>query len=969
MFRRRESTRARAAQPHRRHVVIASPSLQALERRQLLHAAFEASFNFQPASAPAVTGYLVDAGQKYGDRGNGLTYGWNAANTGNARDRNRVADQRYDTLVQMQAGGSFTWEFALPNGDYQVRVVAGDPSFNDSVYKINVEGVLTVDGTPTAAARFVEGTKTVTVADGKLTIANAAGARNNKIAFVELVATHDGTPPPPPPPPGDPGQTPYLNTPFAVPGTIEAEFFDNGGSGVAWFDTTSGNGGGANARPGTSVDLVANSFGGFSVTGIQAREWLEYTVDVATAGTYGLELRLASGSNGGTMHVEVDGVNVTGAIAVPKTGGWDKFVTVTRSGIGMTAGRHLVRVSFDAEATAGVGIGRFDSLKFTTSAQQPQYFNWQPGTLGAITRSEAQPATIGTKIYMFGGFVDQTYAATLRSDVYDTATDTWSRIADMPAAVTHAAVVQRGNDIYLIGGMLSVAQGKSVSTVYRYNVTSNTWSRLPDLPASSYGGAAGIVGSRIYYSGGARRSTAGGTPTDVGDHWMLDLDDTSAGWSARAAIPNRRNHVASAVVNGIVYVMGGQLLDLEHTGNVAFVDAYDPDTNRWTSMPALPAARSHFHTSTFVHQGRIYTVGGIKNGSVAADEIVMFDPATKTWTKLGSLPQGRMNPVATLVGDTIYAIDGGVLVNGNMMPIRSTLKAKLLAAYEQLTAAPAAIGNATGGVINGRLYAAGEGGAGTYVLNLATNTWATAAARPFAGGGHASEVIDGKWYLVGGAGASAGKLQVYDPAANAWSAGTEAPWAVSNAAMAAIDGKLYVAGGFVNGAAHAGAAVYDPATDAWTPLPDLPLAVARAGFGTDGARFYVFGGETAAGATAVVQVFDPQTGTWSTSDDGAEKPLPVARAGAGRAVFVGGVFQLIGGEAAVAGASGLTADGVFARVDVYDPAADAWRAGPALPTPRHGVATAWHAGRLYVVGGSSRAGAGTSTTAEVLNLG
>src|SRR4029079_12719169 len=57
----------------------------------------------------------------------------------------------------------------------------------DSTYKVNVEGVLTVNGKPTNGNRFVEGTQIVNVTDGKLTITNAAGAVNNKLDFVEIV--------------------------------------------------------------------------------------------------------------------------------------------------------------------------------------------------------------------------------------------------------------------------------------------------------------------------------------------------------------------------------------------------------------------------------------------------------------------------------------------------------------------------------------------------------------------------------------------------------------------------------------------------------------------------------------------------------------------------------------------------------------------------------------------------------------
>jgi hypothetical protein len=67
-----------------------------------------------------------------------------------------------------------------------VRVVSGDPAYINSVYRTTVEGVLTVNGTPTTSARWIEGTSTVVVSDGRLTIRSAAGASNNKICFVEI---------------------------------------------------------------------------------------------------------------------------------------------------------------------------------------------------------------------------------------------------------------------------------------------------------------------------------------------------------------------------------------------------------------------------------------------------------------------------------------------------------------------------------------------------------------------------------------------------------------------------------------------------------------------------------------------------------------------------------------------------------------------------------------------------------------
>jgi hypothetical protein len=66
--------------------------------------------------------------------------------------------------------------------------VAGDAGAFDSTYGINVEGVLTVSGTPTSATRWISGTKTVTVSDGRLTLSNASGANNNKVCFIDISA-------------------------------------------------------------------------------------------------------------------------------------------------------------------------------------------------------------------------------------------------------------------------------------------------------------------------------------------------------------------------------------------------------------------------------------------------------------------------------------------------------------------------------------------------------------------------------------------------------------------------------------------------------------------------------------------------------------------------------------------------------------------------------------------------------------
>ena len=151
--------------------------------------AFAVKINFQPTGSPVPSGYLKDDGAPYAARGNGYTYGWNEAVL-HTRDRNAAnsPDQRYDTLNHMQkpANPNAIWEIAVPNGIYLVRIVSGDPDWIDSVFRVAAEGVLTVSGTPTPSTRWIDGTKTVAVTDGRLTITNAEGGQNNKLCFVEI---------------------------------------------------------------------------------------------------------------------------------------------------------------------------------------------------------------------------------------------------------------------------------------------------------------------------------------------------------------------------------------------------------------------------------------------------------------------------------------------------------------------------------------------------------------------------------------------------------------------------------------------------------------------------------------------------------------------------------------------------------------------------------------------------------------
>ncbi|HET6283940.1 MAG TPA: polysaccharide deacetylase family protein [Polyangia bacterium] len=157
-------------------------------------------------------------------------------------------------------------------------------------------------------------------------------------------------------------QTPFGGSPRAIPGTIQAEDFDNGGQGCAYSDATAANEGGA-YRPGEQVDIQAttDAGGGQNVGWTQPGEWLEYTVAIAAGGSYKLELRTAATAAGRTVDVLVDGAVIAGGVAITNTGNFQTFATVTVPSVTLSAGTRVLRLQFNG---SGVNVNwlRFSSL-------------------------------------------------------------------------------------------------------------------------------------------------------------------------------------------------------------------------------------------------------------------------------------------------------------------------------------------------------------------------------------------------------------------------------------------------------------------------------------------------------------------------------------------------------------------------------------------------------------------------------
>lgn len=151
---------------------------------------------------------------------------------------------------------------------------------------------------------------------------------------------------------------------------IQAEDFDNGGGGIAYRDLDAGNGGNQYRVADVDVRAVESAGNGFTVFNARGGEWLEYTIKIGTAGSYDLGAIVASRLAGGSFHLEVDGVNVTGSIAVPTTGSWQTFQKAGKKGVTLPAGVHVLRLAVDTNGVEGV-CADFDAISIATAAPAP----------------------------------------------------------------------------------------------------------------------------------------------------------------------------------------------------------------------------------------------------------------------------------------------------------------------------------------------------------------------------------------------------------------------------------------------------------------------------------------------------------------------------------------------------------------------------------------------------------------------
>ncbi len=265
-------------------------------------------------------------------------------------------------------------------------------------------------------------------------------------------------------------------------------------------------------------------------------------------------------------------------------------------------------------------------------------------------------AAANGKIYVMGGFVPAADTALPLGAAwqpidnawqYDPAANSWKSLPPLPTRRGSAVAVEAGGKIYTIGGATTMEGPVLNDSVGRLGE-----SRKDDQFFSAFGPARVLSVNEVY-------------------------DPATNKWERRSPMSVPRNHAFAGAVNGKIYVIGGrtgQAFILTAT-NTDVVEEYNPLSDTWNvPKERMPTARSGGVSGT--DGRRIYVAGG----EVTTQQLVgafraieAYDPLTNSWSTLPSMPMPRHGAAGAVIGNRLYLVSGMMQSAGALVFLDPTL--------------------------------------------------------------------------------------------------------------------------------------------------------------------------------------------------------------------------------------------------------------------------------------------------------
>ncbi len=256
------------------------------------------------------------------------------------------------------------------------------------------------------------------------------------------------------------------------------------------------------------------------------------------------------------------------------------------------------------------------------------------------------------RVHLVGGYAEQRVDRPYHH-AYDPAADRWATLPELPRGANHVGVATLGERLYAFGGF--VEQNRTPHDG-AFAFDGERWHTLRRLPEACGAIACVAVGNLVHLIGGAI-----GSDNRRSIDWHLVYDPAADRYTRRQPMPVARDHTGVVAVNGLIHLIAGRV-DSFHT-NSNLHHSYDPNTDQWTFRAPIPTARSG-HGAVW-YRDRIFVMGGEGTNRVFGQNEA-YDPAQDRWEAHAPMLTPRHGMGAVVVGDAIFVAGGGPQMGGGV---------------------------------------------------------------------------------------------------------------------------------------------------------------------------------------------------------------------------------------------------------------------------------------------------------------
>ncbi|KAI1242508.1 hypothetical protein IHE44_0000037 [Lamprotornis superbus] len=195
--------------------------------------------------------------------------------------------------------------------------------------------------------------------------------------------------------------------------------------------------------------------------------------------------------------------------------------------------------------------------------------------------------------------------------------------------------------IYAVGGLNSA--GDSLNVVEVFDPIANRWEKCQPMATARSRVGVAVLNGLLYaiggYDGQLRLSTV--------EVYNPDTDS----WSKVESMNSKRSAMGTVVLDGQIYVCGG------YDGNSSLnsVESYSPETNKWTAVTPMSSNRSAAGVTVF--EGRIYVSGG-HDGLQIFNSVEYYNPHTSSWHTVAPMLNKRCRHGAAALGSRMFVCGG-----------------------------------------------------------------------------------------------------------------------------------------------------------------------------------------------------------------------------------------------------------------------------------------------------------------------